>query len=179
MDWVIEEQGADDLDAIEAILDRAFGPDRHRLTAYRLRDGVAPVEGLSLVARRDGTLVGTIRFWPVVIEGDDGTQHEVLLLGPIAVEPELKGLGIGKALMREGVARAGERGHALVILVGDLDYYSKVGFARAPAGTIAFPGWVDEARVLYRELKPGAIDGVVGRVLPASAKAADLQKQRP
>lgn len=177
MNAVIEEQRDDDLEAIEALLDCAFGPDRHAKTAYRFRDGVPPVDGLSLVARRDGKLVGTIRFWPVVIEGA-GVAWDALLLGPIAVEPELKGVGIGKALMREALARARTQGHSLVILVGDLDYYAKVGFVRVPAGRLVFPGWVDASRVLYLELTPGVFEGVAGQVVPVAPEPAGLQKGR-
>lgn len=165
----IEQQGKDDLAVIEALLDRAFGPDRHTRTAYRFRDTVPPVDGLSLVARVDGRLVGTIRFWPVVVRGVDGDFQEALLLGPIAVEPALKGIGIGKALMREGLDRARALGHRLVILVGDFDYYSRVGFARVPAGGLTFPGPLDESRLLYLDLVPGALAGIEGEVLPADA----------
>ncbi|RMF11239.1 MAG: N-acetyltransferase [Alphaproteobacteria bacterium] len=178
MDAVIEEQKAGDLEAIEALLDLAFGRDRHQKTAYRLRDNVGPVDELSLVARLDGELVGTIRFWPVVIVDGDGRQWDALLLGPIAVDPALKGVGIGKRLMQEGLARAQAMGHGLVILVGDLDYYGKMGFVRVPGGRLIFPGWVDEARVLYRELTPGAFERVAGQVQPAGAGAGGLQKNR-
>ena len=35
---------------IEAVLDRAFGPDRHARTAYRIREGMDWLPGLSLAA---------------------------------------------------------------------------------------------------------------------------------
>ncbi|MEX1147641.1 MAG: N-acetyltransferase, partial [Sphingomonadales bacterium] len=171
MDYIIEGQGNADPAQIEAILDRAFGPGREQKTAYRFRDGVDPVDGLSLVARLDGRLVGTIRFWPVLAEADGGLR-DALLLGPIAVEPDLKGLGIGKALMRRGLELARAQGHRLVILVGDFDYYGKLGFYRVSPGTLIFPGPVDEARILYLELAPGAMDGIGGAVLPAGTSAA-------
>ncbi len=70
----------DDGPAIEALLDTAFGPGRFAKTAYRLREGVAPVDGLSFVAEEDGALIGSIRYWPVSIGG-----RPALMLGPIAV----------------------------------------------------------------------------------------------
>ena len=39
--------------AVEALLDRAFGRDRHGRTAYRLRDGVESIPGLSFAAIED------------------------------------------------------------------------------------------------------------------------------
>ena len=166
MDAIIEQQTPQDLDAIEDLLDRAFGKGRHAKAAYRFRDNTPPVEGLSLVARRDGRLVGTIRFWPAVIEGTDGQRLNALLLGPIAVEPDLKGIGIGRALMRAGLEKARESGHRLVILVGDFEYYSRLGFKRVPLGALRFPGWVDETRILYMNLAPGAFGNRSGRLMP-------------
>jgi predicted N-acetyltransferase YhbS len=51
---------------IEEVLDRAFGPDRHARTAYRIRAGMDFLPGLSLAALdAGGLLVGTIQCWPV------------------------------------------------------------------------------------------------------------------
>lgn len=171
-----------DHDAIEHLLDLSFGSGRRSKTSYRLREGNFPVSGLSLVTRDPGVGVsGTISFWPLAI-GEK--RSPALLLGPLAVHPDRQGLGIGIALMREGLARARAQGHGLVLLVGDEPYYSKVGFARLPEGLIGLPGPVDPARFLYLELIPGARDGVSGLAqVPVSAAlavphAAEGQKQR-
>src|SRR5690606_27353945 len=59
LSFIIEPQRPTDLPLVEDLLDRAFGPDRHGRTAYRLRDGVEPVAELSLVARDDSRFLGT------------------------------------------------------------------------------------------------------------------------
>ena len=64
--------------AIDTLLDLSFGPERAGKTVYRLREGVDPVPGLSLVALEDDAVVGTIRYWPVLIGGVTPT----ILLGP-------------------------------------------------------------------------------------------------
>ena len=126
-----------DHDAIEHLLDVSFGSDRHSKTSYRLREGNAAVPGLSLVVRDPGLgLAGTISFWPLAIGSKD---TPALLLGPLAVHPDRQGLGIGLKLMREGLARAKAQGHALVLLVGDEPYYARVGFAKLPKASSAFP----------------------------------------
>lgn len=165
--FVIEPQAADDAEQVEALLDRAFGPDRYGKTAYRLRENVEPIHELSLAARDDrGSLLGTIRFWPILVEPADGAPPvPALLLGPLAVQPELKGKGVGIALMREGLARAKEAGHSAVILVGDYDYYSRVGFRRMAPGQFSLPGPVDEARLLYLELISGTLEPLTGRLV--------------
>ena len=65
----IATQKPGDGPAIEHLLDLAFGPDRALRPSYRLRDGVAPVAALGFTARAGGRLVGTLRFWPVVVGG--------------------------------------------------------------------------------------------------------------
>lgn len=175
LSFMIEPQKADDLDQVEALLDVAFGPDRYGRTAYRLRDGVEPIHELSLIARGEhGDLLGTIRFWPIMVEPLNALPPvTALLLGPLAVEPRLTGKGVGIALMREGLARAKEAGHAAVILVGDYDYYSRVGFRRMAPAQFSMPGPVDEARLLYLELVPGTLEPVIGRIVSvADGKSA-------
>lgn len=154
--YALRPERTDDAPAIEALLDRAFGADRHGKRSYAYRQGVAPVESLSLVADRpDGTLIGTIRFWPVLV-GD--AAHPALLLGPIAVDPALKGCGIGKALIRRGLLEAERHDHGLVVLVGDLPYYAPFGFRPASHLRITMP-FERPHRVLAREIREGAAGG--------------------
>src|SRR3546814_12676937 len=51
--------------AVEQLLDRAFGADRHARTAYKVRDGTTPIAALSLALVEDGPPLGTIQCWPV------------------------------------------------------------------------------------------------------------------
>lgn len=160
--------------AIETLLDSAFGLDRHRKTSYRLRDGVAPITDLCLVATGDeGELLGTLRFWPVSVAG----VGRVLLLGPIAVINDQRSTGIGTRLMQEGLARAKAAGWQAVILVGDEPYYARFGFSRTRALGLAMPGPVDPARFLALDLVEGALDRAEGMVLPVDGVAV-VQAER-
>ena len=115
---------------IESLLDEAFGLSRLAKTSYRLREGEKPVEGLSHVAIAAGRgIVGCISFWRIHV-GDDGPT--TLLLGPLAVAGDRRGVGVGRALMNNGIDRARARGNALVILVGDEPYYGRAGFRKVP-----------------------------------------------
>ncbi|HWV54388.1 N-acetyltransferase, partial [Pseudorhodoplanes sp.] len=89
-----------------------------------------------------------------------------LLLGPLTIEPPFRDRGIGLALMQRALADARERGHKLMILVGDEPYYARVGFKRVPRGRVKMPGPVDPARLLVAELVDGAFEGVKGAVRP-------------
>jgi predicted N-acetyltransferase YhbS len=146
--------------AIDALLDRAFGPDRQSKISYRYRQAAAPLCELSRVARADadGRLLGTIRYWPVAIGG-----HAALLLGPIAVEPALKGRGIGVALMRDTLDAAAWSNAKRVVLVGDLDYYKRFGFAPAAPMGLHMPG-ENPDRLLACGLARNAFAGVSGAV---------------
>ena len=175
--WEIRAEREDDERAIEALVGRCFGPGRYAKTAYRLREGVAPEGRLSFVAvgERDGLLLGSVRFWPVSVGGQSS-----LLLGPLAVEPELRGKGIGISLMQQGIQQARALGFATMILVGDEPYYARVGFTKLTPGRVRMPGPVDSERLLGLALKTGGLDALSGDVkraridTPVSAQATPL-----
>ena len=121
----LRQETPEDRWEVEALFDLCFAPGRTALSSYRLREDVAPVEALSLVAVDDLNIVGgAIRYWPVMI-GD----HEALLLGPVAVHPTRQGEGLGAFLIQDSLERAWARGHARVLLVGDAAYYRRLGFS--------------------------------------------------
>ena len=62
--------------------------------------------------------------------------------------------------------QAKDKGHRLVVLVGDEAYYEKCGFKRIPRGRAIMPGPVDPARLLLAELAEGAFEGVSGPIRP-------------
>jgi len=146
--------------AVEKLVAEAFGPERFAKTVYRLRDGVEAEASLSLVAVDKGEVVGTLRFWPIEIEGG----VPALLLGPLVTAPQRQGEGVGSRLMKAGLARAAEQGHRIVVLVGDEPYYRRFGFSHALARRLSLPGWVDPARFLARELVSGALAGIAGMI---------------
>ncbi len=148
---------------IENLLDLTFGLPRRAKTSYRLREGSGSADGLSLVIREaELGVVGAISFWPLRI-GASGTP--ALLLGPLVVHPHRQNLGIGRALMHEGIARARALSHHLIILIGDQTYYGRVGFRQVPEGQLEVPGPVDSKRLLYLELHVGALGEAHGLIL--------------
>lgn len=154
-----DEVPADGL-ARDVLLDAAFGPSRFEKTSERLRENRRPARSLSLSALHEGELAGTVRLWNV----DAGSAGAGLLLGPLAVDEQKRGLGIGARLMREALWRAARNGHRFVLLVGDLPYYQRFGFERAPSG-LDLPGPVDRSRFLSFEIIPGALQGAAGLVV--------------
>ena len=161
----IRDEVPSDIDAREQLLDACFGEARHAKTCERLREGRRPADGLSLAAEMDTRVIGTVRLWHVTV----GRGRPALMLGPVAVDPALQGLGIGAKLMREALARARALGHAAVLLVGDAPYYARFGFSAEAAAALMLPGPYERERFLAFELVPGALDGARGLVAATGA----------
>ncbi len=135
----------------EELLDRVFGFDRKKLSTYLLREGLNAIDDLSFVALIDGKFRGSIRFWPVGING----TYKALLLGPLAVDPEGQGKAIGVALVRKGLLKAEMLGYNLIVLVGDYEYYKRFGFEKADPLGLKLQGKYDPSRLLYRTIPRG------------------------
>jgi predicted N-acetyltransferase YhbS len=163
----IEQEKALDIYAREALLDRAMGAGRKRKSSEKLRRGRLPAEGLAFVARDAfGNLVGTVRLWNVVT----GNRISALLLGPLAVAPDLKGAGVGSALMRHAIEEAKRLEHGAILLVGDEPYYARFGFSAGKTGNMSMPGPFEKARFLGLELKHGSLHGAQGTLAAAGRK---------
>jgi len=165
---------ANDAQPIERLLERTFGPGRFVLSAYRLREHVDHRLDLSFTARIGTLLVGSVRQLPVCI-GDT----PALLLGPLTVEPPFRSRGVGRALLDRALTDAKAKGHTLVVLVGDEDYYSRVGFRMIPVGRADMPGPVDRRRLLVKELTEGAFENVAGMIRPDWRFARDASDAAP
>ncbi len=150
--------------AIEALLDAAFGTDRHGRTAYRVREGMVPIGAMSFAALEQGKLVGSIQCWPVALHGDDGRDVPMVMVGPVAVSPARQNVGIGRALMWQAI-RVGETGGVpggtALMLIGDPEYYAQFGFDAGATGGWRLPGPYEARRLLSRGTVPKGA-GLVG-----------------
>lgn len=157
----IQPEAPDDAVAIERLHERTFGPGRYAKTAYRLREQVEHIRELSFTARIGTLLIGSVWLSPIRIG-----EAKALLLGPVTVEPAFRDRGVGQALIERALKEAKDKGHRLVILIGDEAYYEKCGFKRIPRGRAIMPGPVDPARLFLAELTDGAFEGVSGPIRP-------------
>lgn len=147
-------------EAIEAVLDRAFGPGRFAKTSERVRERGAVLEpSLSRVAVNElGDVVGVCRIWRV----DAGAT--IHFLGPLAVDPSAQSAGLGLTLARDAVAACRAIGGSGVVAVGAASFFAPLGFTPVPPGRLTLPGPVDPARFLWVELRPGGFDKVGGEL---------------
>lgn len=152
---------------IDIINEEAFGPGRFARAAYRIREGGPHERALSFVAVDGESVVASVRMTRVA-----ASAGRALMLGPLAVRPAYKNLGIGRRLVAIALEAAAEAGHPAVILVGDEPYYGPLGFRRIPRGQVSMPRPVDLDRVLAHEIVPGAVAKLVGMVDHADRAAA-------
>jgi predicted N-acetyltransferase YhbS len=171
--FAIRAERASDVAAREALLDACFGANRALRTCQRLRDGRAPAAGLALSVVRQGRLVGTVRLWHVSAGG-----KPALMLGPIAVDPSCRKLGVGAALMNHALSAAAARGHGAVILLGDAAYYERFGFTAAKTAKLSLPGPFERDRLLGIELRDRALEGVSGVIAATGAMAPEARVHR-
>ena len=137
---------------VEALLDRAFGSGRRARTAYRIRAGTTPIASLSFVALDDdGGVIGSIQSWPVEFAGDDGSRVPLVMVGPIAVEPQVQRGGLGRILTRHMLEAADAHGRTALMLIGDPEYYDRFfGFTPAKTAGWRLPGPFEPRRLLAR-----------------------------
>ena len=144
---------------VEALLDRAFEPERHTRTAYKVREGTDWLPALSFAAiDADEHLVGTIQCWPVALTDPAGRRHPMIMVGPVAVEPEAQGQGYGQALMTASIAALSPQAPLPQVMIGDPEYYGRFwGFTNAYTGGWDLPGAFEQHRLLARCDNPAVL----------------------
>lgn len=144
-DMIIRREQPGDFAAIAALHDDAFprveGAARSVESSLvdELRGDGDVIEELTFVAELDGAVVGHV----LCSEATLG-EGAAVGLGPIAVAPDLQRQGIGAALMASVIASAEQRADAVIVLLGDPEYYGHFGFVPASEHGIGSPGpWGD------------------------------------
>lgn len=122
-----ESLGTADLYAVLHLRNAVFVVEQR--CAYLDVDGLDPA-ALHLLAWTDGheTLAGTLRLF-----GPDADEHA--RIGRVATAPEVRGLGLGRWLMREAIAECGRRFGTVPIAIGaqvEVErFYAGLGFVRS------------------------------------------------
>ena len=150
--------------AIHEINVLAFGREDEAELVNKLRRSTDFIPGLSLVALKDGKVVGHILFSPISIR----TERSILptlALAPMAVHPEFQNREVGSELIRQGLERCRNLGHKGVIVVGHPTYYPRFGFTSARAKGLEAPFPVPDEAFMVIELAPGALNGISGMVI--------------
>ena len=133
-----------DIPAVRLVEQAAFGSNEEADLVDALRRNGA--ELLSMVAVRDGVLVGHLLLSPVTLAGIPGGMG----LGPLAVHPDHQNQGVGSRLTRGGLQLLQRRGCPFVVVLGHPGYYPRFGFQPASRWGVQcqWPGVPDEAFML-------------------------------
>lgn len=134
---MIRPEHPNDIADISAVVSAAFDPVPYSDGGEPAIIDVLRGEGamtLSLVAEKDGRILGHIAFSAVTIADKPCGWFG---LGPVAVLPDHQGTGLGSALINTGLSQLKDMGAQGCVLLGNPAYYKRFGFSQHPALTFA------------------------------------------
>ena len=158
---IVRTERPDDHDVIAAVVGRAFGSLDVPQLVERFRASAGYVPELALVAEDDGEVVGHVMF--TLAELATGTS--ILMLSPLAVQPDRQRRGVGTALVREGLRLSAQRTEPLVIVEGDPKYYSRFGFVAASELGLERPYETIPEAAFQAQPLPAYVERARGRVV--------------
>jgi putative acetyltransferase len=153
-----EEQS--DWAAVHAVNVSAFETPTEANLVDALRDQAQPL--ISLIAEKNGEIVGHIMFSPISLSGHPGLR--IMGLAPMAVAPEHQRKGIGAALVRAGLDQCKQLGFGAVVVLGHPAYYPRFGFTSSARFGIGCEYEVPEEVFMVVELQAGFLNGASGKV---------------
>ncbi len=160
---IIREEKAGETEIIYQLVKKAFayaehsdGNEHHLVTKLRKSDAYIPA--LSLVAEKNGEIVGHIMFTRATVQ-----DCEVLALAPLSVLPEYQMQGVGSALIQEGHNIAKKLGFGYSVVLGSENYYPKFGYVTAEKHGIKAPFDVPQENFMVKKIDENApkICGVI------------------
>ncbi len=163
----IREERPEDWHGTEEMTRDAFwnkhqqGCDEHYLV-YKLRSSDDYLPKLSRVAVKDGEVIGAILYSKAKVKNGEETR-EVLTFGPLCVSPKWQGCGVGEALLKETMSLAAEAGYPGIVILGEPDYYPRIGFQTCDRFGITTSDGKNFDAFMGIELIPGAMEKIQGK----------------
>ncbi|KAB8306759.1 N-acetyltransferase [Erwinia endophytica] len=149
-----------DAPSIDSLLRRCFASSAEAELVQQLReDGLLT---LGVVATDDeGQVLGYAAFSPVTLNGED---KQWVGLAPLAVDESVRGQGLGKQLIYEGLDTLNEFGYAAVVVLGDPAFFGRYGFEPASRHQLRCHRPETEATFQVYKLADEALVGVEGNI---------------
>ena len=163
MDILIRKEAKKDYDGIFEVNKLAFGQKEESKLIDKIRNGNNFIPDLSLVAEKNGKIIGHILFSKIEISGS--SKFNSLALAPMAVVPEFQKKGIGTKLIEEGIRKAKELNFETIIVLGHKDYYPRFGFQKASKWNIKCPFEVPDEAFMAMEISDNALKNKSGTVI--------------
>lgn len=159
----IRKESINDIEIIGEINNLAFKGEGEAKLIAGIRESENFIPELSLLAEKDGEIIGHILFSIVYIETLEG-EIPTLALAPMAVIPEFQNQGIGSLLVREGLKKCQELGYKHVTVLGHPNFYPKFGFVPSVSKEIHAPFKVPEEVFMVIELEKDSLTKIHGKV---------------
>lgn len=140
------------IDLFAATFAASEGEEEGQLIGQLAKDMLMTVDEADIFvfsAVENDAVVGAIIFTRMSYDEDDRT---VFILSPVAVAPTHQNKGIGQELLRHGLETLRTKGVDVALTYGNIEYYSKVGFAQIseaqaqPPVKLSYPhGWLAQS----------------------------------
>ena len=157
MKVLIRAEGPGEDVAVSEVQIRAFGRTAEAAVLESLRGQGALLA--SLVALVRDRIVGHVALSPVDV---GGVPRAAVALGPLAVDPDFQGRGIGAMLVDAFLQHCRVRDEGLVVVLGYPGYYGRFGFMPAERFGLRYQDAGEAFQAL--EVRPGAATGLSGEV---------------
>ena len=143
----------------------AMSDHKEQYLVERLRKSGSFREELSIVAEKDGKVIGYVLLTEINIINSQSQSFISLALAPIAILPAYQGQGVGTALMHAAHEKAKELGYGSIVIVGHADYYPRFGYQLAKGYGIKIPFDVPDENCFVLELRGKALRDINGTVV--------------
>lgn len=147
-----------------AFMEVAYSDHTEHLLVRKLRSSRSFIPELSLVAEYGKELAGHILLTKISLDRYKGNLT-ALALAPLSVQPIWQNKGIGSALILAAHQKAEELGFALIALAGHAEYYPRFGYVPSCEYGIHFPFELPDENALVKELTPGALEEMKGKII--------------
>ncbi|MDD4781881.1 MAG: N-acetyltransferase [Tissierellia bacterium] len=98
--------------------------------------------------------------WKVV---DESYIQDIITFGPLCVEPEWQGCGVGELLLRETMNLAASKGYKGIVIFGEPDYYPRLGFKTCDNFNITTSDGKNFDAFMGIELAEDSMKGIKGK----------------
>ncbi len=128
---------------------------------------MAAVPALSFGLLDRGDLAGSIQCWPVAHHVPGAMVTPLVMVGPVAVRPDLQRTGQGRKLMARMLAAAQTEADSALMMIGDPEYYGRFfGFSAAATAGWTLPGPYEKHRLLARAINGHDVPTGAGTIGP-------------
>lgn len=164
----IRQEISSDYPAVFSIIEAAFktlevSDQTEHFLVERLRKSESFIPELSLVAEKEGEIVGHILLTKIKIKNDQ-ESFDSLTLAPVSVKPDFQNQGIGSGLIHAAHKIAKDMGFKSVVLLGHAHYYPRFGYEWTSKYGIELPFKAAEQNCMIVELVEDGLKGVSGVV---------------